>query len=135
MLLSMRAREDRGVIATAAASLVLTAAMVGSFVAGSDSGEVSRDAYRSSLTAKLHHDGRLAVPQNATADEEDFFLTCLANGTYSQLTAEALHIVVDSDNIKTMHDADLGKLVNRAEICRIEVVAAREAGSSGGNGN
>ena len=130
MPLSMRSREARGVIVTAAASLVLTAAMVAAFVVGGDSGEVSRDAYRTSLTAKLHHDGRLAIPENATAAEEDFFLTCLANGTYSTLTAEALRIVIHSDNNKTMHDADLGGLVNRAEVCRTEVFAARDAGSA-----
>lgn len=118
---------------TAAASLVLTASMVTAFVVGGDSGEVSRDAYRSSLTAKLHHDGRLSIPEHATADEQDFFLTCLANGTYSMLTAEALRIVIDSDNIKTMHNADLGRLVDRAEVCRTEVVMARDADSDTGS--
>lgn len=125
---SDRHRRDRGVIATAAASLVLTAGMVGYLLAGVDSGEVSRDAYRDALISKLHHDGRLAVPSGVGPEDEDFYLTCLTNGTYSRITDAARDIVIESDNIKTMHDSDLGTLVLRAEDCR-EAVGDRQKGS------
>ncbi|WP_182353400.1 hypothetical protein [Flaviflexus huanghaiensis] len=126
----MNTREVRGVIMTAAASLVLTASMVVYIVAGVGSGEISRDAYRQALTAKLPHDGRLAAPDNATDAEQDFYLTCLINGTYSHVTVAAREIVVQSDNIKTMHDSDLATLVARAETCRNDVVRARDAAAT-----
>ncbi|WP_182174146.1 hypothetical protein [Flaviflexus equikiangi] len=113
---NQRLRGDRGVIATAAVSLAVTTAMVGFFLSGVTSDEVSRSEYRDGLSARLQLDSRLTAPvlsDEATA----LYVTCLADGTYSSVTDKARTIIARGD-FSTLHKNDLGKLVERAKVCR-----------------